>query len=287
MSETSQKLLLIDGLNILRRCYEANPAPDSPGKADGALKSAMGSIKRALQEHQPTHVLPIFDHGGKTFRHEFYPEYKADRKPMAAELLEKIPVIFEMLRAIGLKAISIPNVEADDVIASVFFVWNNWGGQSKGECIILSTDKDMCQLVQHGAQVRNHFSNCWHDASYIEEKWGIRPELVGDLLSLTGGDGEVPGVPGFGPKYAAKYLNQYGSLDEILENAAQIPGKLGEKLRASVEEAKLSRRLVTLKTGIPVGITWNQIIFTPLPSDKDENDDGIRPVATHFAKPKP
>lgn len=251
-------LLVIDGMNILRRCYEANPAPDSEEKAKGAARSAFSSFRRALVEHKPTHAVAPFDHGGATWRHALYPLYKEKRKPMPEVLRDEIPAFRQRLtEELGLVTLCPEGVEADDVIGAVTQKWI----QSKNtSCIALSTDKDIAQLIAQGVRVRDHFKPEWRDDAWVRAKFGVPAELLGDMLALIGDTSDgVPGVEDVGPKTAAKWLLKYGNLDAVLAAAPEITGKVGERLRAQADQARLSRQLVAFKTDMTLGITWNGI----------------------------
>lgn len=269
------KLLVIDGTNILRRVYEANPAPDSPEKADGAIVAAIGSFKRALLEHNPTHVVPTFDHGGSTWRHDIYPVYKIKRKPVPAQLKEKFGVFYEKLGELGLHPVSVPGVEADDVVAAICLRWLAMG---RGDVVALSNDKDICQLVENGVRVFDHFKSEWRDAEWIEKKWGIVPSMVADHLALVGDEDEIPGASGCGVKTAAKLLNQFGSLSNLLDSAETVPGKMGQTLINEKDQIVLSRKLVSFKTDMKIGITWNEMIYNAPLVEKEE--DRANPVTT-------
>lgn len=254
-------LLIIDGLNITRRVYEAIPAPDSAEKAEGAVKSTLGSFSRALKEHRPAYVVAPFDYGGNTWRHDIYPEYRKSRKPMAKELKDALPLLFEKLAEMGVTTVSIPGVEADDVIGTLFFKGKERGFE---RIVPMSTDKDIAQLTAHGAHVRNHFMNEWHDAEWIMQKFGVPPELLGDALAIMGDTSDdIPGIAKVGPKTAAKWLLKYGNLDGVLANAHEISGVVGDNLRKQMHLTPISRQLVSFKTDISLGLTWNKLAYRP------------------------
>jgi protein Xni len=266
MQPTDSKghLLLIDGLNIVRRVYEANPSADSPEKAETAIRNSLSSFRRALAEHQPTHVLAPFDHGGQTWRHELYPNYRCKRKPMPQALRDALPALFGSLHELGVTTLSIPGVEADDVVATAFYRWDI---AKRGPVTVLSNDKDLGQLAADGARVRDHFNSAGYDEEFFLTKFGVKPALIHDLLALTGDSSDdVPGVPGVAFGKGAKLLNTYGSLDAVIAAAPQLKGKLGENLRASIELVRLSRQLVAFKTDIPLGLTWNALRFPKAPA---------------------
>lgn len=251
------RLLLIDGLNIVRRVYEANPAPESPEKIEGVVRSAMGSFKRALKEHQPTHVLAPFDHGGNTWRHDLYPAYRQNRKPMPEILREALPGLKAKLHQdLGIPTVTVPGVEADDVIAAVYACWaKHYPAKS---ATVLSTDKDLTALVELGAIVYDHFNGETRDAAWIAKKMGVKPAQVQDFLALMGDsvDG-VPGVPGVGPKTAQDWLAAYPTLTDLLH--ADLPGKKFATLKEQADLAVLSRQLIAFKTDFTLGLTFKDL----------------------------
>ena len=253
------KLLAIDGLNIVRRVYEASPEPDSDLKASIALRHAFSSFRNVLEAHAPTHVLAAFDYGGQTWRHALYPRYREHRAPMPAVLREALPEFQERLLKAGVHVVMLPEVEADDVVATCVMRWLQ---ENRGEAIVATTDKDLHALIAHGALVWDHFKNEWHDDAWVRNKFGVAPELLHDLLALMGDatDG-VPGVSKIGMKTAARLLNAYGSLDAVMAGAGILKTPLGERLRAEREILYLSRQLVQLKTDVRLGVTWKMLAY--------------------------
>lgn len=253
-----QRLLLIDGLNIVRRVFEANPEKDLGKKVEGAVKNSFGSFRNALSEMKPTHVLAAFDYGGQTWRHRLYTEYRATRKPMPQELRDALPGLYDQLAdRLGITSVSIPDVEAEDVIAACY---GRWASAGKGPAVVMSTDKDLAWLMSQGALIRDHFTSEWRNAEWSERKFGIPPARILDYLALMGDDVDgVPGLEGVGKVTAAKWLVTYGSLEAVLENADTIKGKVGDKLRENMDIVRLSRQLVSLKTDIQCGVTWNTL----------------------------
>lgn len=253
------KLLAIDGLNIVRRVYEANVEPDTAAKADAALRHSLASFKKLLATHQPTHVLPAFDFGGHTWRHDLYVRYRENREAMPSVLKERLPDFYAQLSELGLYVVSIPEVEADDVIATGVMRWLSEG---RGDAIIASTDKDLHTLIAHGALIWDHFKGEWHDSKWVENKFGVPPEMLTDLLALMGDVSDsIPGVSKVGVKTAAKLLQSYGNIDRIMAGAGILKDTLGEKLRKDREQLYLSRQLVELKTDVRMGVTWNMLAF--------------------------
>jgi len=252
------KLLAIDGLNIVRRVYEASPEPDSPDKAELALRHALSSFRRLLEAHAPSHVLPAFDYGGSTWRHAIYPRYRENRTAMPSHLRAALPGFYATLKQeLGVNVVTVPQVEADDIIGTGVMRWLNEG---RGEAIVATTDKDLHCLIGHGALVWDHFKGEWHDDPWVRAKFGVAPELLVDLLALMGDatDG-VPGVDKIGMKTAAKLLNAYGNLDAVMAGAGILKTPTGEKLRAGREMLYLSRQLVQLKMDVTLGVSWKML----------------------------
>lgn len=253
------KLLAIDGLNIVRRVYEANVEPDSSAKAESALRHSIASFKKLLATHQPTHVLPAFDFGGHTWRHDLYPQYREKREAMPDVLRERLPDFYAQLATLGLKVVSVPEVEADDVIATAVM---RWLAEGRGDAVIASTDKDLHVLIAHGAVVWDHFKSEWHDSKWVEDKFGVPPEKLTDLLALMGDVSDsIPGVSKVGVKTAAKLLQSYGDIDRIMAGAGILKDSLGERLRKDSAQLAVSRKLVELKADVRMGVTWNMLAF--------------------------
>jgi protein Xni len=253
------KLLAIDGLNIVRRVYEASPEPDSDLKASIALRHALSSFRKLLDAHAPTHVLAAFDYGGTTWRHALYPRYREHRDPMPSCLRAALPGFHARLAEVGLHVLMLPEVEADDVIGTGVL---RWLAEGRGDAVVASTDKDLHGLIAHGALVWDHFKGEWHDDAWVRHKFGVAPERLVDLLALMGDatDG-VPGVSKVGMKTAARLLNAYGDLDAVMAGAGILKTPLGERLRAEREILFLSRRLVQLKTDVRLGVTWKMLAY--------------------------
>jgi len=253
------KLLAIDGLNIVRREYEANMEEGNAPKTGAALRHSVASFRKLLGTHQPTHVLPAFDFGGHTWRHELYPRYRENRAPMPEVLKERLPDFYLQLAELGLHVVSVPEVEADDVIATGVL---RWLGEGRGEAIIASTDKDLHTLIEHGAVIWDHFKGEWHDSKWVEAKFGVPPEMLTDLLALMGDVSDsIPGVSKVGVKTAAKLLQSYGNIDRIMAGAGILKDTLGEKLRKDKDQLYMSRQLVALKDDVRMGVTWNMLAF--------------------------
>ena len=245
--DTLEKLLLIDGLNVLRRVYEANPAPDSADKAKRAVANATTTLRRALDEYVPSHALAVFDGPARGWRHDLYAAYRAGRTPMPEQLREAIPSYLLNLDRMGLRHETPHGFEADDTLSAWAKYWSEV--TNGAPCVVLSTDKDLCSLLQlPGVVLRDHFGKVWRDTAWLWDKFSVRPDQLLDFLALMGDavDG-VPGVTNVGQKTAAALLREYDTLEGVLAAAGSIKGKLGERLREEADMARLSRQLTRLE----------------------------------------
>lgn len=252
------KLLAIDGFSVLRPIFEANSEPDFSKRAQDALDNALSSFGRLLGAHLPSHVLVAFDAGGNTWRHALYPRYRENRVPMATELRDRIPDFFVQLEQMGLRPLCIEGVEADDVIATGIM---RWLAEGHGDAIIVTSDKDLYQLIKFGAVVCDPFERGEiRDAAWVQKKFGVRVEQLGDYLALMGDavDG-VPGVPKIGKKKAAELLQRYGTIDNVMAGAGLLLDTTGRALRSNKANLYLSRQLVALKTDVTLGVTWRML----------------------------
>ncbi len=252
MAKDKPVLYLVDGSSYLFRAFHALPPLESPqGMPTGVLYGMSNMLRRLKQEAGENPVAVVFDAGGKTFRHEIYPEYKANRPPMPEDLRRQIEPMLELVEIMGFPLIREPGVEADDVIGTLA----RQAREAGMEVIISTGDKDMAQLVQPGVRLINTMTNQWLDAEAVEEKFGVKPEQIVDWLALVGDSADnIPGVPKVGPKTAAKWLRKYGDLDQLIAHADEIGGKVGENLRQHLDLLQLSRQLATIRTDLPLEI---------------------------------
>jgi protein Xni len=248
--------LVVDGLNLIRRVYAANPDGEPSAHFDSALGATVQSLRRALAEHSPTHAVVVFDGAEPTWRHELYADYKAGRKPMPEELRAGLDRYREAFSNLGVSSVSKPGIEADDVVATLATGVAAHGGRA----VILSTDTAFCQLISSRVVVRDHFQKRALDRVYVRDKFGVGPEHLVDLWALAGSPTtHIPGIPGVGVKTAARLLEEHGNLDAVLEAAFGMRGKLGEALQANADLARLSRKLARLRTDLELG--WNLMSF--------------------------
>ncbi len=251
MSAKTDQIYLIDGSSYIYRAYHTTGGlSNSKGFPTGAIFGFTNMLTKTLRDRQPRRIAVVFDARGPTFRHEAYPEYKANRPSMPEDLGVQIPKIHEMVRAFGLPSLSVQGFEADDIIAAIAS-----GARKKGwEVIIVSGDKDLMQLVGEGILMWDPQRDAVYDTDGVIKKFGVGPDRLLDLLALMGDSSDnVPGVPGVGQKTAAKLLEQFGSLDGVLSNVEQVPQKkLRENLRSNRDKALLSRELVRLNEQVPL-----------------------------------
>ena len=244
MTDPDKRLLLVDGSSYLYRAYHAlPPLTNAAGEPTGAVYGVISMLRRLIEDYRPVHMGVVFDAPGKTFRDALFAEYKANRPPMPDDLAAQLEPLKAVVRAMGLPLIEVGGVEADDVIGTLAV-----RGRADGLSLLISTgDKDMAQLVNGGVTLLNTMSNTILDREAVVEKFGVPPEQIIDYLALVGDTSDnIPGVPRVGPKTAAKWLTQYGSIDGIREHAGRIGGKVGESLRDHLDELDLSRQLATI-----------------------------------------
>ena len=242
----SQQLILVDGTAYLFRSYfstlSSNLSNES-GFPTGAIFGVINSIKHLQRKYPNYKLIMIFDAKGSNFRHDMYSQYKENRKPADEDLIMQIEPLYKIIRAMGFHFLCIKDVEADDVIATI----SKLAEERDCKAIIASSDKDLYQLVNENINQLD-MKGKLYDAEKVEEKMGVKPHQIRDLLALTGDSSDnIPGVPGVGPKTASKWLQLYGDIDGVKANADYIPGKIGEKLRSSFEVIDLSYQLVKLK----------------------------------------
>ena len=251
--------VLVDGSSYLFRAYHAlPPLTTASGQATGAIFGVVNMIRKLLNDYRPTRMVVVFDSKEKNFRHECYAAYKANRTVMPDELQQQIEPLHRIIRAMGLPLMMIPGVEADDVIGTLAMQ-----AKKEGFFSLISTgDKDFAQLVDDQIWLVNTMSGDIYDREKVIEKFEVAPERMIDYLSLIGDSVDnVPGVPKVGPKTAVKWLKTYGSLEEIINKVEEIPGKVGENLRATLDQLPLFRKLITIQLDVPVPLPFSSISF--------------------------
>ncbi|TBW52207.1 DNA polymerase I [Marinobacter halodurans] len=241
-------VVLVDGSSYLFRAFHAlPPLTTSKGHPTGAIKGVISMLRRLDQDFPGSKVVVVFDAKGKTFRHELYADYKAHRPPMPEDLATQIAPIHEIIHAMGLPLLIVPDVEADDVIGTLAYE-----ATEKGVDVVISTgDKDMAQLVSDHVTLINTMTETAMDRDGVAEKFGIAPEQIIDYLALVGDKVDnIPGVEKCGPKTAVKWLQQYGTLENLIEHVDEIKGKIGDNLRNALDQLPMSKELATIKTDV-------------------------------------
>ncbi len=260
----SGPLLLVDGSSYLYRAYHVpnlQQLTSSHGEPTGAVYGVVNMLRSLLAEYDPQRIAVVFDAKGRTFRHDLYAQYKANRPPMPDELSSQVGPLLDMIRAMGLPLLQVEGVEADDVIGTLAV-----RAATHGMDTVISTgDKDMAQLVNEHVTLVNTMSGTRLDNAGVEEKFGVTPAQIVDFLALTGDTSDnIPGVPNVGPKTAAKWLNSWVSLDGVMEHAGEIKGKVGDNLRASLEQLPLSRELATIRCDLELDVGPEALQRQPL-----------------------
>ena len=257
---TEDPVILVDGSSYLYRAYHAlPPLENSKNQPTGAIKGVISMIKKIRIDHPESDLAVVFDAKGKTFRHDMYTEYKANRPPMPEDLVSQIEPIHKIIQLMGIKLIMMSGVEADDVIGTLA----EQARKKKLDTVISTGDKDMTQLVCKNVSVVNTMTGELLDESGVKQKFGVPPEHITDYLALIGDKSDnVPGVDKVGPKTAVKWLDQHTNLENVIKNAESLGGKVGENLRSSIDTLKLAHDLVTIKRDVelPFGIEELKVV---------------------------
>ncbi|MHB8679559.1 MAG: 5'-3' exonuclease H3TH domain-containing protein, partial [Rudaea sp.] len=265
--------VLIDGSGYLYRAFHAlPPLANRAGEPTGALFGVFNMLRATLKE-KPAHVVFVADASGPTFRDAIYEQYKAHRPPMPDDLRVQIEPMLELVGALGFPILRVPGVEADDVIGTLAVQ-----AAAQGEDVVISTgDKDLAQLVDDRITLVNTMTNSTLDPAGVVQKFGVRPDQIVDYLALVGDSADnIPGVPKCGPKTAAKWLGEYGTLDAIVANADKIGGKIGESLRAVLPQLSMSRQLATIKTDVELDVKPSALAF------HDPDTEKLRALYTRY-----
>ena len=249
----AKPLLLVDGSSYLFRAFHALPnLAASDGFPTGALYGVINMLRKLAKDFAGSPVAVVFDASGKSFRHELYAPYKANRPPMPDELRRQIEPIHQAVAALGMPLLIVPEVEADDVIGTLAAQ----ATAARRRTVISTSDKDMAQLVSEHVTLANTMTETTLDRGGVIDKFGVAPERIVDYLALMGDSSDnIPGVPKVGPKTAAKWLREYGTLDDVIARADEVPGKVGENLRGALEQLPLSRQLATIRCDVSLPVT--------------------------------
>ncbi len=254
---TDAPLILVDGSSWLYRAFHAlPPLTNSRGEPTGAIFGMGNMLRKLIREYGAERLAVVFDPRGPTFRNELYADYKANRPPVPPEMSAQFPAICELIEALGLPLLQINGFEADDVIGTLA----RRAEKTLMDTLIVTSDKDMAQLVSQRIHLLDTMRNRRTDPEGVREKFGVPPECIVDYLALVGDTSDnIPGVSKVGPKTAAKWLNQYGSLDAIVAHAADIKGKVGENLREALDQLPLARELATIRLDVDLGLDLDDL----------------------------
>jgi DNA polymerase-1 len=253
-------LVLVDASSYVYRAFHAAPAvarlSTSRGEPTGAVLVVINMLNKLIKDFAPRRIAVVFDAPGRTFRDQLFAEYKAHRPGMPDELRAQVPPLLEMIAAQGLPLLREPGVEADDVIGTLAC-----RAARAGQQVLISTgDKDMAQLVSESITLINTMTDTRLDREAVKLKFDVYPEQIVDYLALIGDNiDNIPGIDKVGPKTAAKLLSQYGSLDGLIAHVAEVPGRVGENLRAGLDTLELSRRLATIRTDLDLAVSLEEL----------------------------
>ena len=267
--QTQKRLILVDGSSFLFRAYHAIPPLTNPlGEPTNAIYGVSNMLRKLIAEYHSDYITVVFDAPGKTFRNDLYDQYKAHRPPMPDDLRVQIEPLHHLIRAMGLPLIMESGVEADDVLGALA-----QHAEQQGFKVIISTgDKDMAQLVTEHIILENTMTNTRMDIQGVIDKFGVKPEQIVDYLALMGDTSDnIPGVPKVGPKTAAKWLEQYQTLENLVANADKITGKIGENLRASLDQLPIAKQLTTIKCDLDLPYGMDDLKRQPVNTDELKN----------------
>ena len=245
---SKEKLLLVDGSSYLYRAFHALPdLRSSDGRPTGAIYGVLNMLQKLIKSERPDYLSVVFDTPAKTFRHDIFPDYKANRQKTPEDLIAQIEPLHQLIINLGLPLIAVDGVEADDVIGTLALEADKKGIKT----LIATGDKDMAQLVTENIHLIDTMKDLRMGPAEVKEKFGIQPDRFIDYLTLAGDTSDnIPGVEKVGPKTAIKWINEYGSLDGVIQNADQIKGKIGENLNAALDRLDLFKTLVTIKCDV-------------------------------------
>lgn len=261
-------LIIIDALNLIRRIYAV--------QGNHCATGCQAAVKQLIFHTQPTHAVAVFDNPDQKqgSRHQLWPQYKAGRTPMPAELQQLMPVLQQQLQQDGITCWQADNDEADDLAATLACKMAASGYQAT----IISTDKGYCQLLAPGIQIRDYFQKRWLDLQFIEQEFGVLPAQLPDYWGLTGiSSSKIPGVAGIGHKTARQLLQQFRDLEQLYQQLDKIPDKWRTKLAAKQQQAMLFRQLATLKKDLNLAANLNKLrLVIPASLSSNAYHDGYR-----------
>jgi len=254
-------LVLVDGSSYIYRAFYALPAlSNSRGEPTGAVYGVVNMLLKLMKEYSPQLVGIVFDAPGRTFRDELFAEYKAHREPMPDDLTRQVEPVIRIVEALGMPLLRIDGVEADDVIGTLACR----ASRESIRVVISTGDKDMAQLVDERITCVNTMTGSVLDRAGVKAKFDVFPEQIVDYLALIGDSSDnIPGVPKVGPKTAAKWLQQYTTLDNLLAHVTEVAGRVGDSLRENLAAVELSRKLATIDTDLQLALAPSQLVRRP------------------------
>ncbi len=254
-------LVLVDGSSYLYRAFHAIPMLSTKsGEPTNAVLGVVNMLYKLLDDYKPTRMAVVFDAPGKTFRSDLYTDYKANRPPMPDELRAQVEPLLEAIKGMGICLLRIDGVEADDVIGTLA----RQAAAAGSPTVISTGDKDLAQLVDEHVTLVNTMDNTTLDRDRVIQKFGVTPEQITDYLALVGDSiDNIPGLPGVGPKTAAKWLQQYGNLETLKAKAGEVSGKIGDRLREGLGILDLSKELATIRCDVELPLTIDELALKP------------------------
>ena len=259
---SEKKLFLIDGNSLLYRSYYAiQRLSTSQGFPTNAIYGFINTLRKIVEQEKPHYLGIVFDTGKPTIRHQMFKAYKAHRKPMPEDLIPQVPILKKVIRAMNIPLFQYENYEADDVLGSLA----QKAGERRIPAVLVSTDKDLLQLVDEGTAVFNPAKEIYLDEAKVKEVFGVAPSQVVDVLSLWGDPSDnVPGVPGIGEKTSKQLINQFGSLENLLHRLSEVKNpRLREKIEQNREKLEVSRQLVTIERNLDVQFNLDDFTLSP------------------------
>jgi DNA polymerase-1 len=269
-----RKLVLVDGSGYLYRAFHAlPPLANSRGEPTGAVLGVVNMLNKLCKDESPELIAVVFDAPGRTFRDDLFEQYKAQRTPMPDDLRSQLQPLLDCVEAMGLPLLRITGVEADDVIGTLA----KQAAAQDMDVLISTGDKDIAQIVGERITLVNTMTDSRLDRDGVKNKFGVWPEQIMDYLALIGDSiDNIPGIDKVGPKTAAKWLNEYGTLDQLVANAAAIAGKVGENLRAGLQTLELSRKLATIDSNLELNCDLESLVR------REPNKERLRELYTRL-----
>src|SRR4030066_1241967 len=258
---SEKKLFLIDGNSLLYRSYYAiQRLSTSQGFPTNAIYGFINTLRKLVEQEKPHYLGIVFDTGKPTIRHQMFKAYKAHRKPMPEDLIPQVPILKKVIRAMNIPLFQYENYEADDGLGSLA----QKAGEKRIPAVLVSTDKDLLQLVDEGTAVFNPAKEIYLDEAKVKEVFGVAPSQVVDVLSLWGDPSDnVPGVPGIGEKTSKQLINQFGSLENLLHRLSEVKNpRLREKIEQNREKLEVSRQLVTIERNLDVPFDLDDFVLS-------------------------